>query len=67
MELITTNLAVLADNARLLLTIIATGAGCVLLIALTVFGIALMLVLVCGILSDLDRDWEKNNGNRREH
>jgi len=59
MEPITTNLAVFADNARLLLTIIATSAGCVLLIALTVFGIALMLALVCGILSDLDRDWEK--------
>ena len=56
MELMTAELAILAENAQTLLAIVAAGAGCVLLVALTVFGIALMLALVCGIISDLDRE-----------
>ncbi len=59
MELVTTNLAILAGNAQTLLAIVAAGAGCVLLVALTVSAVALLLAFLFWILSDLDRDWEK--------
>jgi hypothetical protein len=47
------------ENAQTLLAIVAAGAGCVLLVALTVSAVALLLAFLFWILSDLDRVWEK--------